>query len=103
MQEQISIGPAGAAQRGSLPNRGLVALLALVGSRRTTSEALRARTGLAPQAFFSLMSWLQRERLVIITASLERNGARETMTLTGKGESVLLGLLERTCELPDLE
>ncbi len=82
--------------------QSLVALLALVGTRRMDVDALRAKTRLAPIAFGSLLGWLQREYLVDIVSTLAGGRKEEKVALTDRGEAVLVGLLERTCELPEL-
>ena len=82
--------------------QSLVALLALVGSKRLDVEALRARTKLTPAAFGTLLGWLQREYLVDVVSNLGGDVVEEKVELTEKGETVLIGLLERTCELPEL-
>lgn len=82
--------------------QSLVALLALVGTKRMDLEALRRRTRLTPSAFGSLIHWLQREYLVDVVSTLEGERVAEAVELTDKGESVLVGMLEQTCELPDL-
>ncbi len=65
-------------------------------------ESLRARTRLSPVAFENLLGWLQREYLVDVVASLEGDAVAESVTLTEKGEAVLVSMLEITCELPEL-
>jgi len=85
-----------------LPNQSLVALLALVGTKRMDVEALRNRTRLADGAFRMLLSWLQREYLVDVVSTLEGDQIQERVELTERGESILLRSLERTCELPEL-
>ena len=64
--------------------------------------ALRAKTNLAPAAFGGLLGWLQREYLVDVVSTLEGARVEEKLALTERGEAVLVGLLERTCELPEL-
>lgn len=86
----------------ALPNQSLAALLALVGTRRMNVEDLRRRTKLSPLAFVNLLTWLQREYLVDVVTSLEGASIDEKVELTERGEAVLVSLLERTCELPEL-
>ena len=76
--------------------------MALVGTKRMDVEALRVRTRLTPLAFEDLLSWLQREYLVDVITSLEGDRVNESVALTEKGEGVLVGILESTCELPEL-
>ena len=101
MQETTTVGPRNAVPRDALSGQSLVTLLALVGTRRMDVEALRERTKLSPQAFESLLGWLQREYLVDVVASLEGNQVKESVVLTEKGESALVSILESTCELPE--
>ncbi|MDG7009052.1 MAG: hypothetical protein JRN06_12645 [Nitrososphaerota archaeon] len=102
MQETTAIGPMDSVARDVVSGQSLVALLALVGTKRLDVAALRAKTKLAPVAFGSLLEWLQREYLVDVVCTLAGGRIEEKVALTEKGESVLVGLLERTCELPEL-
>ncbi len=102
MQEARTIGPIRSGPWDTLSNQSLVTLLALVGSRRMDVKALQERTKLAPFAFGNLLSWLQREYLVEVVSVLEGDEVAETVQLTDRGETVLVGILEQTCELPDL-
>jgi len=83
-------------------NTSLTALLALAGSRRLDVAELQTRMKLTAEGCEELLSWLQREYLVDVVSSLQGNEVNETIQLTDKGERVLIGLLERTCELPEL-
>ena len=65
-------------------------------------EALQGRTKLNPSAFGSLLGWLQREYLVDVVSALDGDRVEESVELTEKGESVLVSILEKTCELPEL-
>lgn len=65
-------------------------------------EALRARTKLPPGAFRNFLRWLQREYLVDVVSSLDGEKISEKVELTDKGEVLLVRMLERTCELPEL-
>ncbi len=76
--------------------------MALVGSRRMNIEALRERTKMNSHAFGNLLSWLQREYLVDVVSTLEGDRVEEKVQLTDMGESVLVGMLEKMCELPEL-
>lgn len=102
MQETRTIGPITSGPWDALSNQSLVTLLALVGSQRMNLVALRERTRLAPFAFANLLSWLQREYLVEVVSGLEGDQIGESVRLTDRGETVLVGILERTCELPEL-
>ncbi|MDA4126219.1 MAG: hypothetical protein OK452_03305 [Thaumarchaeota archaeon] len=57
---------------------------------------------MTPFAFGDLLGWLQREYLVEVVSSLEGDEVAENVQLTERGETVLVGMLERTCELPEL-
>ncbi|MDE1852167.1 MAG: hypothetical protein KGI38_00260 [Thaumarchaeota archaeon] len=96
------MGPTASVAGDILPNQSLFALLALVGARRMEVGALRERTRLAPAAFGSLLGWLQREYLVDVVSTLEGDQIEEKAVLTEKGEAVLVGMLESTCELLEL-
>ena len=102
MQEQITLGPAYDGPRAMLSGQSLVTLLALVGARRMSVETLRGRINLNPHAFGSLLSWLQKEYLEDIESGLEGDQVEENVELTDRGESVLVSMLESTCELPEL-
>ena len=80
----------------------LVTLLALVGTKRMDIEALRGKVRLTPLAFGNLLGWLQREYLVDVVSALNGDKVEERIELTEKGESVLVRILEQTCELPEL-
>lgn len=77
-------------------------MLALAGSKKLDVAGLRERAKLTPEGVDALLSWLQREYLVDFVSSLEGEKITETLELTEVGESVLIRLLEQTCELPDL-
>ena len=102
MQEATTVGPRNSIPRDVLSGQSMVTLLALVGTKRMEVEALRVRTRLTPIAFENLLSQLQREYLVDVITSLEGDQVKENVTLTEKGEEVLISLLESTCELPEL-
>jgi len=102
MQEPTAIGPGNSVPWDILPGQSLTALLALVGTRRMGVEALRERTKLTPIAFGNLLGWLQQEYLVDVVSSLQGEDVEEKVELTDKGEAVLVSMLEKTCELPEL-
>ncbi|HEV2138010.1 MAG TPA: hypothetical protein VGR53_04150 [Nitrososphaerales archaeon] len=102
MQETRTIGPIRSGPWDILSNQSLVTLLALVGSRRLDVRALQERTKLAPVAFGNLLGWLQREYLVEVVSGLDGDEVAENVHLTDRGETVLVGMLEKTCELPEL-
>jgi hypothetical protein len=102
MQETSTIGPVTTGPWDVLSGQSLVALLALVGTKRMEVEALRTRIKLTPFAFGNLLGWLQREYLVDVVSTLDGEHVEENVELTDKGESVLVSMLEQTCELPEL-
>jgi hypothetical protein len=102
MQETRTVGPVSEGPWDIMSGQSLVALLALVGTRRMGVEALRGRTKLTTSAFGGLLNWLQREYLVDITSTLEGGRVEEKAELTDKGEAFLVCMLEKTCELPEL-
>jgi hypothetical protein len=97
------MGPFGRTSKGTLATaESLTALLALAGSRKVEVDELQARMKLTPEGCGELLSWLQREYLVDIVSSLDGKKVTEVVQLTDRGERVLISLLERTCELPEL-
>jgi CTP-dependent riboflavin kinase len=97
------MGPFGRTSKGTLATaESLTALLALAGSRRVEVDELQARMKLTAEGCEELISWLQREYLVDVVSSLDGRKVRDVVQLTDKGEQVLISLLERTCELPEL-
>jgi hypothetical protein len=97
------MGPFGRTSKGTLTTaESLTALLALAGSRRVEVDELQARMKLTPDGCEELLSWLQREYLVDIVSSLDGREVSQVLKLTDRGERVLISLLERTCELPEL-
>jgi hypothetical protein len=65
-------------------------------------EALQNRTRLAPAAFRRVLEWLRREYLVDVISLPDGEFREPSVRLTERGEAVLVSLLERTCELPEL-
>jgi hypothetical protein len=102
MQETSELDPLDSVPRDIVSGQSLVTLLALVGTKRMDVAALRARTKLASVTFGGLLGWLQREYLVDVVSTCAEGRIEEKVALTEKGEVVLLRLLERTCELPEL-
>ena len=99
---ETTTDPANATPGDVLTGQSLVALLALVGTKRMDVQALRGRTKLTPSAFGNLLGWMQREYLVDVISNLKGDEVEEKVRLTEKGEAVLVSLLEKTCELPEL-
>jgi hypothetical protein len=102
MQEASTIKPVYDGPRAMLSGQSLVALLALVGAKRMNVEALRGRIRLSPHTFGKLLGWLQQEYLVDIVSTLDGDLVEEEVELTDRGEAVLVSMLEKTCELPEL-
>ena len=102
MQETRTVGPKSEGPWDIMSGQSLVALLALVGTRRMGVDALRERTKLTPYAFGRLLSWLQREYFVDVISTLDGGRVEEKAELTDKGEAFLVSMLEKTCELPEL-
>jgi hypothetical protein len=102
MQGQVNVGVPRTAPEEMPPDQSLAALLALVGAKRMDVETLRSRTKLAPFAFVSLLNWLQQEYLVEVITSQEGERVFQKVALTEWGETILVSLLERTCELPEM-
>lgn len=102
LQEPTTVGPWNPIPTDNRSGQSIVALLALVGSKSMDVEELRRRTRLSPYAFRNLVEWLQWEYLVDIVSNLNGSEVQEKVELTEKGESVLISVLERTCELPEL-
>jgi hypothetical protein len=102
-QETTTVGPVREGPWDIMSGQTLVALLALVGTRRMGVEALRDRTKLTPYAFGRLLSWLQREYLVDVVSTLDGGRIEEKAELRDKGEAFLVSMLEKTCELPELQ
>ena len=102
MQEATTIGPGSSLPWDVLYGQSLLALLALVGTKRMDVETLRERTKLTTSAFGNLLGWLQQEYLVDVVSRLRGGEVVEKVELTEKGEAVLVSMLEKTCELPEL-
>jgi hypothetical protein len=102
MQETRTIGPTNSVPWDFLSGQSLVTLLALVGTKQMSVEDLRRKTKLTPEAFESLLGWLQREYLIDLISTLEGNQVEEDAVLTDRGETLLVSMLEKTCELPEL-
>ena len=76
--------------------------MALVGSKKMEIGELRRRTKLSQHAFGELFSQLQRECLIEEVSQTRAGGVQEEVELTAKGETLLVGMLEGICELPEL-
>ena len=102
LQETKPVGLTGPAPWDILSGQSLVTLLALFGTKKLDVDALREKTRLAPTTFEHLLGWLQQEYLVDVVSNLEGDRIEEKVELTEKGEVLLVGILERTCEIPEL-
>ena len=102
MQKQSEVSPVNTIDWVALPSQTLVTLLALVGTKKMEASELERRTKLSPAAFGELLSWLQREYLVDVVSHMGMTGVQAEVGLTGRGERLLISMLERTCELPEL-
>lgn len=102
MQEANVYAPVLPVPRERAPGQSLMALLALVGAGRMDVESLRTRTNLTSDGIETLMKWLQEESLVVLGSSADSDEPRQSVMLTDRGEAVLISMLERTCELPEL-
>lgn len=87
-------------QNVSLTGQSLATLLALVGAEHLDAETLRSKMKLDDEGFNSLIRWLETEGLVEIVIKF-REGTYHSVSLTGRGERLLLSLLEQMCELPE--
>jgi hypothetical protein len=76
-------------------------LLALVSSNGIEPETLQRKLNVTIQEFRFLLNVLQRQRLVDLVSTLNGDTVRHTLRLTGDGEAVLTGIMERTFELPE--
>jgi len=79
------------------------ALFVLSGSKGVSAEVLRRELGLSHNDFHSLLDRLQRSYLVDAVSELSGESVIEYYRLTEEGTSTLQGMLERMCELPELE
>jgi hypothetical protein len=103
MQEEQQLGPGtNDGPRAFMTSQSLAALLALAGSKSVDAETLRTRMNLSHGGFGALLSWLQREYLVDVVSTIQGDEVQESVELTERGERVLVGVLEQTCELPEL-
>jgi hypothetical protein len=87
----------------ALPTGSLKILLALVSSNGIEPETLQRKLNATIQEFRFLVNVLQRQHLVDIVSTLSGDVIRQTLRLTGDGEAVLTGIMERTFELPEYE
>lgn len=79
------------------------ALFIVAGSKTVDAEALRNRLRLSEGDFRGLLDQLQRRYLVDVVSQLQGGSVVEHLRLTDEGASALQLMLERMCELPELE
>lgn len=87
--------------RINVPERGFRVMLALVSSDGTEAQELRKRLGISDSEYRKLLDGLQQQYLVDVVSQLKGERVRETLSLTESGRSVLTGMMERMCELPE--
>jgi len=79
------------------------ALFVLSGSRGVSPGVLRKQLGLSDDDFNALIESLQRTYLVDSVSELRGESVVEYFCLTDEGKSTLQQMMERMCELPELE
>ncbi len=79
------------------------ALFVVAGSKTVDAGTLRNRLRLSESDFRILLDQLQRRYLVDVVSQLQGGSVVEHLRLTEEGESTLQLMLERMCELPELE
>jgi len=79
------------------------ALFVLSGSKGVSPGVLRKQLGLPEDDFSALLENLQRTYLVDSVSELRGESIVEYFCLTDEGTSVLQRMMERMCELPELE
>jgi len=79
------------------------ALFVLSGSKGVSPGVLRKQLGLSDDDFGGLLDRLQRAYLVDSVSELRGESVVEYYHLTEDGKSTLQQMLERMCELPELD
>lgn len=79
------------------------ALFVLSGSKGVSPGVLRKQLGLSDDDFSSLLDRLQRMYLVDAVSELRGESVVEYFRLTDEGTSTLQQMMERMCELPELD
>ncbi len=79
------------------------ALFVLSGSKGVSPGTLRKQLGLSDDDFISLLDRLQRMYLVDAVSELRGESVVEYFRLTDEGTSALQQMMERMCELPELD
>ena len=85
------------------PGLSFTALFVVAGSKTVDVGTVRNRLKLSEGEFRGLLDRLQREYLVDVVSQLQGGSVVEHLRLTEEGASVLQLMLERMCELPELE
>lgn len=76
-------------------------MLALVSSDGTEAQELKRKLGISDAEYRSLLNGLQQQYLVDVVSQLKGDKVSETLRLTESGRSVLTGMMEKMCELPE--
>lgn len=79
------------------------ALFVLSGSKGVSPGVLRKQLGLSDDDFNALLESLQKTYLVDSVSELRGDSIVEYLCLTDEGTSTLQQMMERMCELPELE
>ena len=79
------------------------ALFVLSGSKGVSPGVLRKQLGLSDDDFNVLVEVLQRTYLVDSVSELRGESIVEYFCLTDEGKATLQQMMERMCELPELE
>jgi DNA-binding transcriptional ArsR family regulator len=79
------------------------ALFLLSGSKGVSPGVLRNQLGLSEDDFGALLDRLQRTYLVDVVSELRGESVVEYFRLTDEEKATLQQMMERMCELPELE
>lgn len=85
------------------PDLCFSALFVVAGSKAVEAGTVRNRLRLSEGDFRGLLDQLQRRYLVDVVSQLQDGSVVEHLRLTEEGASALQLMLERMCELPELE
>jgi len=94
------LGPRKFGHDGWISSKSLSVLLALVRKSLTDGE-LPSTFGMSPSELRQLLDRLRRGRFVSTVSEVDGRDERQTLSLTLKGELILLQELEQMCELPE--
>jgi len=101
MQGLETVGAPTASSRGTVTGRSFEVLFALASSDSMDAERIWTRLGMAEADCRRLIEDLQGRYLIDVVSRLDGDRVKETLRLTEDGEAVLLGSLEKMCELPE--